>query len=530
MTGKQLSPSQIKDEFVALLGAEKVTDDEAQRKLFSEDVFEVGEHTTTLIVAPTSVEELSKVMTTARKLGVTVVPRGAGMSYTAGFLPPNDNTISLDTSKMNRVLSISPEDMTVTVEAGCSWLDLNNALDPHGLRTPFWGPMSGISSTIGGGLSNLNAMFGAGHYDTSSASVVAMTVVLADGQVIRTGARGADGNTPFYRHYGPDLAGLFCGDAGAFGVKAEVTFRLMRKPEFEDYASFSFKSGQELTKAMAELARSGIPAEMCAFDPGLTKVRMRRMSLASDIKTLGKVIGKQKNLAKGLMSAAKIALGGRNFIEEEEFPLHITAEGRSKEGVAADMAAAREIAKKFDGVEIENTIAKVLRAMPFPPANSVLGPDGESWAPVHGHVSLSNAPAFFTDIAAWFAEMSQEFEKHSIHTGFLFTSLSTTAITIEPVFFWPHGYRPIHESMVEPSHLAGLPKLPPNPEATEVVTRARNGVKEIAARYGAAHFQIGRAYDYRGSRDEASKALLDLVKGFADPDGTFNTGALGFGK
>lgn len=530
MSGTAISDSDLYGEFTAIVGDGGVSADEDQRKLFSQDVWETGANTTRLIVAPRSVDEISQVLVAARRLGVTTVPRGAGMSYTAGYLPPDENTISLDMSKMDKILAVSAEDMTVTVQAGCTWLALNEALDAKGLRTPFWGPMSGISSTIGGGLSNLNAMFGAGHYGTSSESVIALTVVLADGRIIRTGARGPDGETPFYRHYGPDLAGLFCGDAGSLGVKAEITFRLMRKPAFEDYASFSFKTGEDLTRAMAEMARAGIACEMCAFDPGLTKVRMRRMSLASDIKTLGKVIGKQKNLAKGLFSAAKIALGGRNFIEEEEFPLHVIAEGRSREGVARDIEEAREIATRFEGVEIENSIAKVIRAMPFPPANSVLGPDGESWVPVHGHVSLSNAPGFFTAISALFDEMAEEFASHGVHTGFLFTSLSTNAITIEPVFFWPSGYRPVHENMVEPAHLARLPKLPQNAAATQVVARAREGVKAIAASFGGAHFQIGRAYDYRGSRDETSKALLDLLKDFSDPEGTFNTGALGFGK
>ena len=518
----------LQQQFADILGADNVSQDQAQRELFSQDVWQNGEHVTQLILAPANVDELSATLALARRRGVSVVPRGAGMSYTSGYLPPDDNTVTLDMRRMDRIIAISPEDMTITVEAGCSWLKMNEALAKHGLRTPFWGPMSGIASTIGGGLSNLNAMFGAGHHGTTSESLIALTVVLADGRVIRTGARGSDGNTPFYRHYGPDLAGIFCGDAGSLGVKAEATFRLMRKPEFEDYASFSFKTGQDLTKAMAEMARAGIACEMCAFDPGLTKVRMRRMSLATDLKTLGKVIGRQKNLAKGLLSAAKIAVGGRNFVEADEYPLHVIAEGRSAAGVAHDMAQARKIAASFAGAEIENTIAKVLRAQPFPAANSVLGPDGESWVPVHGHVSLSDAPKFFTDIMALFAQMADEFAQHKVHTGFLFTSLSTNAITIEPVFFWPQGYRPIHQSMVEPAHLAKLPKLPPNEAATDVVARARDGVKAIAATYGAAHFQIGRGYDYRASRDEASLELLDLLKQFADPDRKLNTGALGF--
>ena len=80
--------------------------------------------------------------------------------------------------------------MVVTVEPGCTWAALDAALKPLGLRTPFWGPMSGLASTIGGGLSQLNAMLGAGHYGTSSESVVALTMVLGDGSILRTGARG----------------------------------------------------------------------------------------------------------------------------------------------------------------------------------------------------------------------------------------------------------------------------------------------------------------------------------------------------
>lgn len=518
----------LHDRLAKIVGPQHVRNDPASLALFSEDVWSRADHTLLLIVAPSNTDELAAIVKAANDAGVSLAPRGAGMSYTSSYIPVNGHTVSLDTSRMNRVLAVSAEDMTVTVEAGCSWLALNEALDLHGLRTPFWGPMSGIYSTIGGGLSQLNAMFGAGHYGTSSESVVALTMVLADGRVLRTGARGPDGNSPFYRHYGPDLAGLFCGDSGTLGIKAEITLRLIRAPQFEDSASFSFETGEVMLQALAEMARAGIAAETCGFDPGLTKVRMRRMSMAADVKALGAVVAKEKSIGKGLLAAAKIALGGRNFIEEDEYSLHMSAEGRSKEGVAGDMATAREIAKRFNGVEIENTIAKVIRAMPFPLPNSILGPEGESWVPVHGHASLSNAPGMFSEIRQYFESMKAEFDRLGIHNGFLFSTLSTNAITIEPVFFWPEGYRPVHESMVEPAHLARLKQLGPHPEATALVTTAREEVKAICARWGAAHFQIGRAYPYRESRDPAFLDVLDAVKHAVDPKGMFNPGGLGF--
>ena len=75
---------------------------------------------------------------------------------------------------------------------------------------------------------------------------------------------------------------------------------------------------------------------------------------------------------------------------------------------------------------------------------------------------------------------------------------------------------------------ASLPQLPDNPAATAVVKRARQRVMEIVASFGGGHFQLGRAYPYRESRDAASQALLDTIKGFVDQDGQLNPGSLGF--
>lgn len=528
MTTNIPCPAPLRARFAQIVGADNVRDDDASLRLFSEDIWAASDHLVMLIVAPATTEELADVLALAHAESLPIAPRGGGMGYTSSYVPVTPRTISIDTSRMNKVLAISAEDMTVTVQAGCTWLQLHEALAPLGLRTPFWGPMSGIGATIGGGLSQLNAMFGAGHYGTSSESMIAVTMVLADGRILRTGARGPDGNTPFYRHYGPDLAALFCGDSGTLGLKAEVTLRLMRTPQFEDCASFSFDNGEIMLSALAEIARAGLACETCGFDPGLARVRMKRMSLTQDVKTLGKVISKEKNLGAGLLAAAKVALSGRDFIEEGDYSLHIICEGRSKTGVTDDMAAVREIIARFGGTETANTIAKVIRAMPFPPANSILGPEGESWAPVHGHASLSNAPKMLSRIEAYFAEMQPRFEELGIYTGFLFTSLSTNAITIEPVFYWPEGYRPVHASLIEPAHLAHLKQLGPAPEATALVTEARNQVKAICKEFGAGHFQIGRAYAWRDSRDEAFRDVIDAVKKVVDPKGLFNPGGLGF--
>lgn len=520
----------LKAALLYITGPGGVTDDAAARRLHSGDIWSESTEPVALVVAPENLEQLSTIMGLLHQHRVPVAPRGAGMSYTGGFIPTTSGTVSLDMRRMNRVIDLRPDDMVVTVEAGCTWIDLNKALAPHGLRTPFFGPMSGLTSTVGGGVSQLNAMLGAGHHGTSSESVVALTMVLGDGSILRTGARGADGDTPFYRHFGPDLTGLFCGDCGAFGVKAHVSLRLIQAPKHEDYASFEFPTGGDLMRAMAALARAGVAAEMCAFDPGLTRVRMQRASMTSDVKALGAVVTRQKSLLRGLWEAVRVASAGRSFASLDSFPLHMNAEGRSAEGVAHDMATARRIAVEHHGREVANTIAKVIRAMPFPPLNSALGPGGERWIPIHGQISLSKAPALYEALEQVFADMADAFARHDIKTGYLFTSMSTNALILEPVIYWPEKRLPVHYEALEPAHMARLPEFPDNPDATAIVVEARKRLIATFQRFGCGHLQVGRSYPYRESRDEASRALLDALKDAVDPARLLNPGVLGFAK
>ena len=510
-----------------IVGSDGVRDDLESRTLHSQDIWSVSAETVDFVVAPTCLDDLRRVVAAASQAGYAIAPRGGGMSYTSGYLPTTPHSLSLDLSKMARILEIDAKDMTVTVEAGCTWSALNDALAPLGLRTPFWGPMSGLTSTVGGGVSQVNAMLGAGRYGASSDSVVGLAVVLADGQVLRTSARSAGRASPFYRHYGPDIAGLFCGDGGVFGVKAEITLRLIRRPEHEGFVAFSFKTGEDLLLAMAEIARTGVASETCAFDPGLMRVRMKRASLAADIKTLGSVLANEKSLGRGLFSAAKIAAGGRTIVDPDDYSVHVICEGRSQAAVAADVEAVRKICLAGRGEEVENSIAKVIRAVPFPRLNSIVGPRGERWTPVHGIASLSQAPVLFAEIQALFGEMAPAFAREGVHTGYLFTHISTNALIIEPIFYWPDARHALIERTIDPQRLARLPAAPDNPAATAVVAEARRRVIEICLRLGCAHIQIGRAYPYRESRDDASWSLLETLKVALDPKNALNPGALG---
>jgi FAD/FMN-containing dehydrogenase len=517
----------LPDRLRQLVGAEHVRDDPATCAFFSHDIYSRAAHPAAVVVAPGSTDELSRVVALATSEGRAIVARGSGMSYTGGYLPDEPHAVMLDMTRMNRILSVNAEDMTVTVEAGASWAALMDALKPKGLRTPFWGPLSGLLSTIGGGLSQNNAFFGAAAHGAAGDSVTALKVVLADGSILETGSASTKNGPPFFRHCGPDLTGLFIGDNGAFGVKAEATLRLIEAPKAEGSASFAFATREATAASMSALARAGVACELFGFDPNLQRVRMKRASLATDAKALAGVVKGQKSILAGVKEAARIALAGRDFVDEAEYSVHVVSEGRSEAAVSADLAAARAIAKQCGGREIENTIPKVTRANPFGPLNAVIGPHGERWAPVHGILPHSRAGAAWADIDVYFATMAREFEEMGVSTGCLITTLSTNAFLIEPVFYWPEALEPLHKSTVEPSMLKKVTEFPSNPDATRLVARARQRVADIFLAHGASHFQIAKTYPFREGRKDAAWALLESLKSALDPARRLNPGSLG---
>lgn len=518
------------ERLVQLLGRDRVAAGEDARALFSQDVWTRGGQVD-LVATPKTADQCAAVVEACASAGQAIYPRGGGMSYTRGYLADQPGGVCLDTAAMDRVLEINTEDMYVRVEAGCTWKTLHEALAGTGLRPPFWGPLSGISSTIGGGVSQNNAFFGAGTHGPTSESVLSMTVALADGSILKTGTAGgetgAEPAKPFFRHYGPDLTGLFCGDAGALGVKLEITLKLIPAPAHERWGSLSFSDRDSCARALAALARSNLACEAFGFDPGLTVVRMKRASLMNDAKTLGKVVSGQKNVFKGLAEGAKMALAGRSFLGEADFNLHFVTEGASKAGVDEAYRTLLALAEAEGGKSVEPTIPKVIRANPFTPLNNMIGPNAERWVPVHGVVALSDGPACWAEIEAYFETLRARFDAHDVTTGTLITTLSTTGYLIEPVFLWPDDLFELHETSVESGYLKGMKRKPADPAATELVAEARAGVVDIFARYGAAHFQVGRTYPLARTRSAPALALLKALKTHLDPKNLINPGALG---
>ena len=521
------SAASLSERLAAIVGAQNVSTDEAERRFFSMDIAGPGAAVAACVIRPAGPEQLAQAVAAITAAGYRVVARGGGSSYTAGYVPQHDASVLVDTRGMHRVVEINVDDMYVTVEAGCTWEALLAALEPHGVRTPFWGPLSGAAATVGGSLSQHAILWGSARHGVSAESVLSLEVVLADGSVLRTGAAALRTGRPFFRYYGPDLTGLFLGDTGALGVKARATLRLIRKPAAFATASFGLPDHGSMARAMAGIAREGLASECFGMDPVLQSQRMKRASLSQDLKAVAGVIGSARGLGAGLKEAAKVALAGRRFLDGVAYSLHVGTEGRSLATVEESLAEVRRIVAAQGGHEVENTIPKVLRGSPFVPMSSAIGPLGERWLPVHALLPLSEAAATWTAVRALFDEFAGAFARHGIEVGVLTAIVGGNAFVLEPVFYWPAPRTPYYERVLDAGTLARFEDFPPNPQGEALVKEARSRLTSLFLARGATHLQIGKTYRYReGLRPEAWR-LLEALKRAVDPRGLVNPGALG---
>ncbi|MEM7283378.1 MAG: FAD-binding oxidoreductase [Pseudomonadota bacterium] len=510
----------------SIVGSEYLLTDEHSCSLYAQDVYTKG-LPALCVACPNDTQELSQVVKTAVDAGHAVIARGGGMSYTSGYVPKEQDSIMIDMSRMSRVLEINTEDMYVTVQCGCTWNELHLALKDTGFRTPYWGTLSGIRASVGGGMSQNSIFWGSTQYGTAVDSLIGLEVVLADGTVIKTGSQAQTNGSAFFRHYGPDFTGLFTCDNGALGFKATATLRLIPERPARDNASFDFADYPELIKAMSEIARADISAECFAFDPYLQHIRMVRESLVSDVKKLAGVMKESGSVLGALKDGAKVAMAGRGFMKNVAYSLHVMAEEKIPAAAQAAIDQARDICKKHGGKEISDSIPKILRANPFTPLNNVVGPKGERWVPVHTLVPHSKAESTYKKIVDIFANNQDLIDKHNIGVGFLLALVSTNGFVIEPVFFTPDAMTEIHEHTVEPAVYKGLQGFDASPDAAAATAKIRAELLEMFCEVGGIHMQIGKAYPYKQGLEPESWRLLEDIKQTVDPNRRINPGSLG---
>ncbi|MBJ7417763.1 MAG: FAD-binding oxidoreductase, partial [Niveispirillum sp.] len=179
----------------AVLGDGAVLTDADDLSFFGQDVHSIGAPLLA-VIRPVTREALTGALNLLHAVGVAVVPRGGGMSYSSGYLAGRPGAVLVDTGALDRIIEINADDMYVVAEAGLTWAALDAALAPLGLRTPFWGPFSGIRATLGGTMSQNAVTYGTGTFGTAVDSLLGLEVALADGSVLRTGSWAQPNSAP----------------------------------------------------------------------------------------------------------------------------------------------------------------------------------------------------------------------------------------------------------------------------------------------------------------------------------------------
>ncbi|KAF6835752.1 glycolate oxidase [Colletotrichum musicola] len=201
------------------------------------------------VVYPRTTEEVSKIAKICNEHSVPIVPYGAGTSVEGNFSSPYSG-ICIDFVHMDKIIAFHPDDMDVVVQPGVNWVTLNNTISASGLFLPL---DPSPTATIGGMVSTNCSGTNAFRYGTMKDYVVSLTVVLADGRVVRTRRR------PRKSSAGYNLTSLFVGAEGTLGIVTEVTVKLAVLPKDTGVAVVSFPGGVgDAARAAAGIIREGV--------------------------------------------------------------------------------------------------------------------------------------------------------------------------------------------------------------------------------------------------------------------------------
>ncbi|NWF96298.1 MAG: FAD-binding oxidoreductase [Candidatus Thorarchaeota archaeon] len=250
-------------DIASIVGEPNVSDNPVIISAYSRDACHLTAERPAIVVMPRSVEEVQAIVKLCAERGTPIVPAGGRNGICGACLPRTDNAVMLDLVKMDRIVKLDEDVMTVTVEAGLRWAELIHRLDERGYKLGFRGPYGGNVGTVGGSVSINSIGYAASKYGPSPENFVSLEVVLADGRVLRTGT-GWNPDAQLFGRYSTynDLTGLFLGDHGTLGVKTKVTLKVYPKATHITYGDFGFKTLENAVAAFHEVQKRGLTEEL----------------------------------------------------------------------------------------------------------------------------------------------------------------------------------------------------------------------------------------------------------------------------
>lgn len=237
-------------ELRSLLGEDAIsTDDEDLRRHGYSEWSTVNIDQLPIAIAyPESTEAVSKIAQVCSKHKIPMVPFSGGSSLEANFSAPYGG-VCIDFAQMGQLLAVHEDDLDCVVQPAVGWMDLNEKIKSTGLFFPVDpGPSAMIGGMVGTSCSGTNAV----RYGTMKDNVVNLTVVLADGTIIKTRKR------PRKSSAGYNLTSLFVGSEGTLGIVTEITLKLSIIPAETSVAVVTFPTIRDAASAASQVLRSGI--------------------------------------------------------------------------------------------------------------------------------------------------------------------------------------------------------------------------------------------------------------------------------
>jgi D-lactate dehydrogenase (cytochrome) len=248
-----------------LLG-ERLSQGLSVRELHSHDEAYTTPALPDAVAFPESALEVSELLKICTRYQCPVIPYGVGTSL-EGHVVPRHGGITIDTSRMNRVLDIHESDFDAVVQPGVTRTQLNNELRATGLMFTV---DPGADATLGGMAATRASGTNTVRYGTMRENVLALEVVLADGQIIQTGSRARKSAS------GYDLTHLFVGSEGTLGIITQLTVRLFGQPDTISAATCTFDTIDQAVDSVIMAIQMGIPLARVEL---LDEVQMRGMNL-----------------------------------------------------------------------------------------------------------------------------------------------------------------------------------------------------------------------------------------------------------
>lgn len=239
----------VKDELRAIVGGERFLDAREDLLLYSYDAFMI-QGLPEAALLPVSTEEVSRIMKVASRERIPVTARGAGTNLAGGSVPTRGG-IALVFTRMNKILEIDKANRVAVVQPGVINMDLQNELAKRGLYYPP-DPGSMAVSTMGGNVAENAGGPRAVKYGVTRDYLLGLEVVLASGEVLRTGGKTLKNVT------GYNLTQLFCGSEGTLGLITEITVKLIPLPETKRTLQAAYKDLSDAGRTVSKVFEIGI--------------------------------------------------------------------------------------------------------------------------------------------------------------------------------------------------------------------------------------------------------------------------------